>query len=104
MHPIHRGSQEATGPSQSPRSPDAAPAPVPPRQRAGGSARGAPGIPGLPAAVVERVLMPSPGRHAGAGPGRGARPGGERGAGQRRKALAAAVAGAAAARRLIYRG
>lgn len=69
IRPIHQGSREAAGahvPLRVPV-PDATPAPGPPRLRAGGSPRGAPGIPGCPAAVVERVLMPSPRRRAEAG-------------------------------------
>lgn len=73
MLPIHQRFRDAAGPTFRSESqvPDATPAPGPPRRRAGGSPRGAPGIPGRPAAVVERVLMPLSGRPAEAGPGWG---------------------------------
>lgn len=77
ISPSVKGSGEAAKPC-APLSFREAPTPPPlqvPGMLAQAGARGARGIPGRHAAVVERVLTTSPGRPAGAGPGEGeARP------------------------------
>lgn len=92
--PTHRGSREAPGPALRPESRVPGPG-CRLRSRssvshAGGSPRGAPGIPGRPAAVVQRVLTPSPGdgrgraRRLARGRPAARSPGGRSGHGRRR--------------------
>lgn len=65
---------------------------------------GRPGDPWVSRCCCGARVDASPGRQAGAGPGGGRGLAVRRGPARLRRALAAAVATAAAARRLIYRG